>query len=337
MKIITKPKIGVYQLFAFAECIAEAGHPDYREWFVMNFNQIVAFDYTKGHRVLSYLAGTVYGYHSLLDIVDYSKTLDRSKKSELYEVLTKGIENQKAWYLFIDHFYIPNYREYQREHLCHDILIFDFNKEENKFSFIEFVGSKYVVVELDWDTLYEAISSHNDICVYNLSAITDRKYEFNLEKFILMLEEYVYSKKPADMGLYWDFSVWHSDVFYDNGEKYIKYGIDIYKYLQELISICVEKQIDMDYRTIYLEMEHKKNLLEKIDYLMEKGYLTTEQCKEISDDLANIIKLIDKCLRVVIRFNCSKDPEEAPIIINYIEEVYTKEKDIFMRLISCLK
>lgn len=338
MKISTNPKVKVYQLYSFMESLLQENHKSYEDWFVMNHNQLGSLRNSRGEILMEYLAGTTFGLHPLIEIVDISNENDRKEKKLLHDTLIGGLNDDRAWYIHADHYYLPWYPEYQKSHFVHDILIHDYDITANTFTYMEFVGNEYRNITADWDVLFVALSKHDNKCFHSFRVRTELNYKFDINKFILMLEEYLLGKKPVDLGVYYDLNAYMSEDYYGKKlEMRLKYGIETYESIKEHVCCKVKKGQAVDYHTIYIMLEHKMNMAEKIDYLTRNGYLTQEQKRELLDDLNHIITELKKDLRIVMKYDFTLKPISDGELLKNLDEIYKYEKELFIALIGMLK
>ena len=338
MKVSTNPKIKVYQLYSFMESILEANHKDYEDWFVMNHNQLGSLRNSRGEILMEYLVGTTFGLHHLIEINNISQKNDRQDKELLHETLVGGLNDDQAWYIHADHYYLPWYPEYQKNHVVHDILIYDYDENADAFTYMEFAGNEYKTISAEWDMLFEALSKHDNTCFHGFRVRKELDYKFDIDKFITILEEYLLGKAPSDPDMYYDFDAFMSQDYYGNRkEMRLKYGIDTYESVSEHVRSKVRKGEPVDYHTIFLMLEHKANMVEKVEYLCRNGYLTVEQKDELLRSLKRIISELQKDLRIVMKYDFTLKPIPDGALLKNLDEIYNSERKLFTTFIGMLK
>lgn len=337
MIISDEPRIKSYQLYGFPECILEANFSNYEEWFVMNYNQLNAGISPSGNLFIKYLVGSAFGKHGVLDIKDYTNIVDLKNEEKVFQFIRESLKANKACYLHIDHYYIENYREYKREHLVHDIVIYDYDSADDSYLYMEFVVDAYKKFKINWLQLFEAISHHDNKCVFSFYLSEEATYDFNLEKFIRMQEDYLYSKAPENEGLYFDTNTFYSRDYYSFDSSIRCYGIDTYNLIDTYVNHAAKNREYVDYHLIYLMLEHDLTMNYKLDYLLKKNYINHTQSVFLKEKLHEIIKLLQIDLRRIMKYTFINFLKDDQLLLENVNQVYNLEKDFYGTLINLLK
>ncbi len=121
----------------------------------------------------------------------------------------------------------------------------------------------------------------------------DAKYDFNIEVVIEYLEDYLFCKKTSKR---FDSLAEPEDLVF---------GLECYDYLQLYFNTLRNNPIYADIRMIHKVLEHKLCMLNRIEFLQEKKYISIESDLYLKyKDITNQA-LIAKML--IIKYNLTKN------------------------------
>lgn len=217
-----------------------------------------------------------------------------------------------------DEYFIPNRRAYKQYHFIHDYMLYGYDMDKQTFNIIGYNDKrKYKPTEISFKEYFNAIKEKNDkkywIAFFSINK--ENKYEFDLLKFKLFIDDYLNSI---------DSSGYYKEIDYITGFKSCQYLI---KYIDS-----ITQNIDMRY--ICLFCEHKKNMLLRIKYLLENKYINNDN---IFNDYSLLIPLTDNLKEICIKFNITQKNKLTEIIKSKIDEINTKEFVVLNQLDKYLK
>lgn len=339
-KEFTEFYIQPYQYNAFADKVIRE-HPDYEDWVNNNYIQLVgnAVLETDVHSTVEYFSGTTFGKLPLLNIVDLSKRREKMVTEEdrenLLNDIFEALSNKNDLYLHFDHYYVKNSEYYMKEHMVHDVLVFDYTGET--VSYYENVGGMYTKFVIDKEEFITAYLGNDNAMTYVLSCNKEFRYKFDLERFVTMIEDYALgndSRENKELYLYED--GFFSDDFYtmkESGEK--NFGVEVYKTVRDYSLNYKETSVGLDYRMYFTLFEHNRRMIEKLNYCCEKGYINFEDFKNEIEELGEITNTLYQILAKVIQYSYSAPTDEqVKAVVDQMMEVYEKEKPLYKRILD---
>lgn len=289
--MLENPTIRTYHYNAFAESILGT-HKDYKEWLTSNYIQVMFYeDYRESRNVIEYISGCIFGCCSLLNTESLEKKNIIADYKKFEDFLTNYLNQNHSIYTFVDEFHLPNRVSYRKNHFEHDILLCGKENEDFVYLGYDMLGN-YTKHRIKGEQLYEAIQTDNPCML--LVSLNDKDYKFNIQKFIFMLKQYVYSEDSRkNLDIYLDMSTYNS-FFVGKMSKPARFGVSIYTLLEELFDFYNETDIPYDWRVLHLLYEHKQSIYQKIEYLIQQKYLVDEKSILIRyGDIVNKAKLIE--------------------------------------------
>lgn len=326
-----------YQYNAFADYIIQ-GHECYEEWINNQFVEMIGMNSIKEDIIITidYLSGNIYGKMPLLSIIDYSYMKNQDREGSIKKI-SEGVKSGKKYYVFVDHFYMPNARGYQKRHSVHDVLII--KNEDGIFHYLENVDGFIKEYEIPVDEFFEIFYAHDIECIYELDIDKESKYYFDIKTFRTMLEDYVTGRDVKDhWDIYLDNSGFYSSEFFDARLNQVDYwGINVYDLVAKNVLQHAEKKESIDYRTIYIMQEKNQNLISKLNFCVKRGYLKEEDIQEIVEKLKKICARLGKDVRKIYKYVCSGFV--APGMESIAEDIKIskeEEKEIYNSILDLL-
>lgn len=327
-----KPLIKTYQYNAFAESIASC-HNNYEDWFANNFIQLAFYNnIEQSYKAGDFICGNIFGCHSLLDISMIDKSVFEYNMASCKYEMKKVFEQGYCIYTFVDEFYVFNRRHFQNQHNEHDILLCGCSEDD-----VIYMGynseQQYLRDKMPIEYLFRALKVNNLHC--SIIKIDEKKYEFDLNKFIFMLEQYIYSTNSnLYVNEYYDMNKYYAK-YYDNLISYsAKYGMDCYENLDKILNLFETRQLEYDIRVLHIISEHKQSLYRKIQYLIDRNYINNcsfllEEYKKVVMDL-NVVEMIGLKFLFIHRCDLISDMRNRLVLLRQ------KEKSILNNLLNIL-
>lgn len=331
-------QINTFQYNAFAETVIE-NHKSYEDWFNNNYIQIVGYDRDEANSDypimgLDYLSGSIYGHFPLMQLDDLSPKMASFSKEDIVRIIDNGLERGDKWYLFLDHFYIPDSRYYQKKHFIHDVLVY--TTQEENWLFLESRDGRYDSYSLTKNEMTDNIIQNKAQCLYNLSLNSEAEYIFNIDNFLIMLKDYLYSRNSLEhKEIYLDDNCFYSEEFYDAKERSYEYfGIESYELIKKIISEAISKQKMIDYRMIYLMKEHNKNMISRLDYCIKNKYIDPGMKEILKDKFTEVDEKIGKLLNRSLRYNLNRKKDYMGDYDGKIDDIVDCEKKVIADFIE---
>lgn len=199
-------------------------------------------------------------------------------KIDIVEEIMFMLEQGYYTYLYLDEYFIPHRDAFRTFHFTHDNLINGYNQLLKKFSIFGYSKSRQVPtlaaiedVRSGFKQLCQAHNLTSDIVFYRPGSI---EIPYSIDYFFKELLEY-------KNGYHW----------LDRKDCY--YGIDCYKGLHEYYN-HLEMIGEIDIRLPYKLLEHKKLLIERVEYFLyhysdKKKYQLLQKYKRKLMHLCNVL------------------------------------------------
>lgn len=228
--------------------------------------------------------------------------------------------------LGLDEFYLSGRQSYQSNHRSHFNLIYGYNDEEKYFMSTGIDLDGYpCYTNIDYSVLPIAVES----CTVSLQRIITVKYEpdgvsfkTNIKQIVRFLEDYVEGRNSSE------------DISYIVARIEGAFGIKLYEeYVKdEYYNIFLE-----DIRIAYLIYEHKKIMLERLDYLVKKEIIPEEEITGIKAEVLEIYRLSDRIKNLMVKLYITNKSHIKDTIKQTLSEIKEKEIICYGKLIDLLK
>lgn len=331
-----EPEIRNYQYRAFLE-VTLANHKDYETWLYSNYIQTVFWENAIDTIHYDFEGPTILGACELLD---YKKIDNPYKNKIFHSSIEEAIKKNGTVYLFVDEYYIPNRKSYEKNHYVHDALIVSYDEIKRVYSILGYDETyHFKKVSVTYDDVEKAfVNNQNRDKLYILAA-RDRKYELDLKKMRAMLIDFV---KGYDSRKHWEMYVDFDNAdfdkqFYDvRRNSMATYGIKTYVKYKEYLLNCMNSNMKNDFRISYTIFEHCKIMRKRIEFLIRKEVINCdmkyvlEGAIEIENDAIAILNLSMKSIFLEDRSKIYKK------MINKIDGLEKKENKLIEDLIIVL-
>nr|WP_154960795.1 hypothetical protein [Paenibacillus xylanexedens] len=259
------------------------------------------------------------------------KTIYYHYSHDIQKVLTSYLDNNKYIWIHLDQFYIPLSEHYKKVHKEHSVLVYGYDDTTNIFYIADSLDNgKFTKTKLSYQELKSAWES--DICEHfrRLFRVISRKsgeYTLNTEHLKNQIEDYL-SSKSINSGIYWDQIPVDGPHSYVQNRKFWIFGQEVYNYILNLFQESSGDQ-SLDLRIPYLLLEHKKCMLERIQYLNLENHNIYSEYKEIVNHSLTFLNLS-------IKYNILTSESTLNRIEARIKEIVSSEKIILRKLLELL-
>ena len=299
-------------------------------WVYSNFiqlkylleNDLVFFD-----RYRSLLDGCPFISHYILTKSD----LEENGEQSLVDVIKNKIDYGAYCFIYIDRFYIPFHKMwYQKGHLTHEMLIYGYDDQKQEFlcsdngdngMYGHFTCTFAEVLDGYWKNENDDPYYFSMHYIQNI-IIPEEPYMFNYAQAKSSFNNYLYSK-----------------TMLNESEECIPsiFGFKVHNLVLENQKSLIDKYGDNYYfnlRQIYLIVDHKELMKNRVVYLMERGYLPNEEFDKKYDYLCVKYKLLlSKC----IKYNITKNKGILDKHFKLFQELIEYERNVLEDIIKKLK
>lgn len=313
---------------------------DYLPWVYSTYIQLFCDrnDYKKNYLRLDFYTNNIL---ELCPFISHQKIsrelLGKISNISVAEYIISCLEEGYYCYFLIDTYFIEKYGNHNRYHYVHDIFVFGVNLERKVFYAADnFKNGKYSFEEIPIQQIvkgYYELENNNLIDwlegvhlikyrVKNDYFGLTQKYQFDIEKVVTELEDYINSfqtpKRYANPHEQW--IIYAADM---------AFGVDVY----ETIIQFLEHSNDYDLRPLYVLSEHKKIMLKRLEYLENSGYLQGDFSSEFTRIERETMIINNKYLKD--RFLGVTIPNKR--VIEKLRNIKNQERDILEKVILSIK
>ena len=329
LPLIIQTEINGYQFYMFPYTIIRT-FPEYENYLMENYMQCFGYvDDDFKHMAFGYEDGVSYNdmfYTSgPLELAFYSYEI--GIQIDIRQYIIFSIENNAYISIMVDEYYVEGRPAYQKHHLLHDILIWGY--DDKKFNYLAFDGSQslsllsfpqnqivdaYKYGYSMFTNLPETLKSKwiNERSIISMKLKnSQKKYDFNNERFIAKLELYLKGKFNE---LYSSFVITQE-----------KCHIGIYN--TNLIKYCMENPCNgiITYPSIHAWHESKRNLLNKLKYFYDKNNIKNIELVLNYED--NIVKKANLVRMAFLKNTMGKKSDENETL-SELDDLFNSEKYI---------
>ncbi len=331
------PPIRVYLHHAYPLSILSSTE-EYLPWFRSNFVQL----YSGGPDHIDFLVPMlthadhpqIY-YSPLLNVVRLNrKIVDLiNADSEIWRFIVDCITEGFYVDIEVDEYHVPFTRAFHNFHTGHSLLIHGYNTAQEKFSAIGYDrNGKYGIQLVDFASTLKAYGSresknHMAIVSHALRQKTGRdsniQCEFTLELVVDMLKDYIHSINTLDRLKLVLRSNYRSNS--------LRFGIEAVRKLRFEPSAA---NAPLDLRPSHCLWEHKKCMAERVQYLVENGYL--DKVGNLVFEFGKIAKMAESLRLLAIKYNLQKQRKILHKMDNLRNKIVEGEKFLIKNLLDRL-
>jgi hypothetical protein len=322
-----------------------ANSDNYLEWFLSNFIQIFGTTHMgtkEPFQEIDFYAPNSRHNHWIIN----NPFLNTQAVGEeiiddwglgIIDFLIYQIKRNQYVYMFIDDFFIPGTRNFRKKRDIHNILIYGFDSTKEVFYVAGMFDDIYQKTTIKFEEFRQAYSSKRENIffplnlIYLLSHNIDEKMSIDMGSISQSLECYLNSVDSRK--IYRSVS---TDKYYDTINCF--FGLETYDFLIESLTNLIFSKIICDMRLINTFWEHKKTMLFRISFFLEKGLVNSSYIEKIYKDYVKIENDCHICRNLMLKYNLIVDSTgdyEINIIykvINYLKEVKKNEEYILSEL-----
>jgi len=255
MKIlpVAEPPVRGYLYYAY-HLIVLSNYRGYDNWLHSNYIQIECDPNYQVH-----LYTTI--WHVVRDEFT-SRSALRSLGMEIVPFVIDSLEQDYYVMTYVDEFYIPGKRCYQREHNFHEILIYGYLPDRAAFLTVGYNHEqKFIAGEVsysDFQAAFNAPEANTTIKLFKKRQDVD--FDLNTEDIRELLLDLLYSRNTYKRFKRMGYS-----------REGCVYGLEVYDRLAEYLGLLATGEEEYDHRQMYLLWEHKKCMVNRLKFLHDRG------------------------------------------------------------------
>ncbi|MGG4340417.1 hypothetical protein [Paenibacillus lautus] len=323
---LAQPPIRGYQFLAYqlsVICISQNHQP----WLHSHFIQLYG---NPNDPLISFYEPYIwYDSNPWFEFDKLSTETIKQSNIELDELIMSYIDRDYYIMSIVDEFHLPNRRSYQKFNYIHDLLIYGYSRDENKYTTIGFdEHGTFKTQNVDYSTFKESIfnTSGNFILPFKLKQ--DYKPEFRITAVVDLLNDYLHSINTSERIKPIDDRQYHPDHVF---------GIKTYELLKNYFELLIENKVEFDIRSLHFLCEHKESMIARINFLIENGFLLQEPNDKLISEYQN---LKDNCIiarNLQLKYLLNNNKNEILKVIEKIDEISKMEEILLTKLLNQIK
>ncbi|OPH47993.1 hypothetical protein BC351_39075 [Paenibacillus ferrarius] len=255
-------------------------------------------------------------------------------RSGITELAIDFINQEYYPVLYIDEYYISYSFAYQSLHLPHHLMIYGYDDDRKIFHTMAFGKkgsfSKHEVSFKEVETAFQSMfrfimnEGYKDEQTYFFKFNHDYEYSLDLTLIKNQLRDYVESKT--------------SENTINRNTDNDAYGLETYDYLQLYFEACSRKDPNLfnrqDVRQLHILYEHKKIMVDRINYLTEKGCMS--RAEKIRDGYKALIDQSFLLRHSIMKARSKKEEYPYAQMFNQFDSMKNQEQQLLEALIDLL-
>ena len=304
-------------------------HPESLPWFYQSFIQIYANPRDDASVAGNFIQSDLGACECpFLSVNAFRSTLIDLKWDRFSDFARDCINQNHYVYTWTNRFYIRPCQNYNKNHFLHPILIYGYNDEERIFKAAGFFYGFYNYVEIDYDEVdagyqnYELAENKWGIHGAHLLYYLNIKRTFQIQEVVTSLEDYLYGRDSTNIFYYHSLHEVSNDMLY---------GIHFY----DALDIFLKRKL-IDRRPFHILYEHKKLMVQRLDYISNQFGFPAENAIKAYQDL---MKECEKLRNMILKINIESDygVEKQRKTSQLISELRCQETKVLENLIAYLK
>ncbi|WP_124066119.1 hypothetical protein [Clostridium sp. E02] len=278
-------------------------------------------DFNIGYSIIPFIKNCpIVTFHGL------SREFIRKKWDNITDFLIDGINSGYYIYLVVDKFFVPVYEDqYMKYHTYHDIMVFGYNIQNQKFNVADFFkNSKYSYEESEFSKVAEGYYASDEFdWLHGVILLKkDKSYQPNFNTNILKnyINDYLTSYNSNARTIL--INTWL------NNKEYA-FGLQVYDVLENHLKEILSRNVEFDIRPYHVLWDHKRMILLLIKYLFKKGYLQNADYFYLGFILVEKKTLILRNLLLKYKFSQNKGLIEKAMI--KLREISAKEQQLLQK------
>lgn len=254
-----------------------------------------------------------------IDVTKIRRDFFKEQNLDIVNVIKKSIYSNLYIYLYLDEYYLENSSWYQNQHFIHDSLITGVDSDKRLIYLYTYDKNwqlkirpvRFQSVQNAFSTLNKMHENDSDIFFYR---IKPSNYKFDICNMKANFIDYLEGKNT----LYIDST---------NCKPEFIYGIKIYEVLKQ---VYLHEGHKVDLRICQKLVEHKKILIERIKFLIEKQNLVD---KSYLNDAEKIYEISKKIKVLSMKFNYTRHENKRELLDSIIQKLdqIQKIEEIFLK------
>lgn len=246
-------------------------------------------------------------------------------RNSIWNLICKLIDNQYYIALGLDENIIPN-RQYFGCGIprYHNHFIYGYKEDGIYVGCFNKVG-KYIFDYIDKSLFFDALLLSEERKLQVVRRTENKRYELNLDFIIRSLTDYI---DGVDLPKKYDF------IIPDQVSDWKAFGWKVYPYLIEYYSTLHKTGMEIDFRPVFMMVEHQKCMVKRIELIGQKFDISLS---DESQAFINLQRELDVALKYILKYTLSKNMNALDNAVSKLESCMIQEKRAYDSLIVCLE
>lgn len=281
--------------------------------------------------------------HTTCPCIDYlrvSKEMIKERWKSITEFLIDNINKQYYVIVHLDWFYVSNSNMYLDMHYEHPVLVYGYDKCEQKFYIGDFGKSrKFGFSKISFTELEQGFISDNstrartfinerylyidDVILYRNRATMN--YKFDLDMLYNSIEDYLNSTNVSKVYAQGDYAFFSSAVF----------GLEAIRTMSMIIkkSIAEIEEYSINYKFITVPLERTRLMIERVTYLQQVEKISFKST--MLDEFKELYNMYNVLKNMVIKCNLIQDRTNIACMIELkLQSIVEKEERIYTEFLK---
>ena len=236
----------------------------------------------------------------------------------------------KGYYIqpTVDEYFLPDSAAYQKRHLVHETLIYGYDKQT-------FVGIGYnkngdyasyhiIFSELEQAIVHADLTGHYDpeglrLFKYDSHA----RYDFDIYLVREQITDFLHSRNTS-----------HRFRMVANPADGA-YGLATYSCLKSYIESFLYSPFSFDIRPAHILWEHKKCMVDRLNYMEDQGYLKSEDGFSVQYD--GLARKTGMLRMMLLKFKITRSPDLIRRVLSNLDGIEEAEQSLLQDLVKKLE
>lgn len=257
------------------------------------------------------------------------------KPKRLLDFIEKELNKGSYIHIKIDREKITSFKAGQN---CHDALVFGIDIESDEVYMADiYIGGIYEKKVLNVKEFIDAFYSFDqkdgykndflDGMIYLYKVKDECDIEFDKKNIENAIVEYRESRVPE----YWR-------IYNFSNRKEVVFGLSVYDALCEYIEHILKQDVMfIDHRQFYLLMEHKKIMIERLDFLCNQKNYEESIMKSINESYKKMRQELNSVVNLLIKYLITKNKINLKKVLDYLQHIKQEEYDTLGRYLNIIE
>ncbi len=247
-------------------------------------------------------------------------------KIDIWDFIVGNIDDERYIEFWLNEKYVPGLKAYNSNDYVHESLVYGYDDSTKTIFMVSILNGKPTNISINLFDFKEALMFSNPRlacrCYLFERQPSNAPYELDIDSIVNQLKEYCAGVNPT---------IQYKRLI---TEEQGVFGVACYDLLID--DIEARNRLLYDVRISYVLSEHKKCMKDRIDYLINRGYLDKKRNSDIEKMIQDIYNKAISILQLVLKYQeVNKESIKTKIFI-LLKEIQAEEIKCYQLLIERL-